>query len=78
MLVGGCLFKVRKKLESEHVEICTANHRIYRRISKEIIDKVVEQGIAQDFVQYSVDEFFGTLPLDDPDEHLMSVAYSKH
>lgn len=65
---GIPLFKVRTKLEAEHVEICTADHRKYRRISKEIMDGVVEQGIVQDFVQYSVDEFFGTLPLDDPDE----------
>ena len=64
---------MRKKLESEHVEICTADHRKYRRISKEFMDNVVGQGIVQD----SVDEFFGTLPLDDPDERLMSVAYSK-
>ena len=65
---GIPLFKVRQKLESEHVEICTADHKKYRRISHAIMDEVIQQGIVQDFIQYSVDEFFGTMPLDDPDE----------
>lgn len=61
---GIPLFKVRPKLEAEHVEICTVDHRKYRRISRAIMEEVLRQGIVQDFVQYSVDEFFGTLPLD--------------
>lgn len=71
---GIPLFKVRHKLMAEHVEICTADHKKYRRISHAIMDEVVKQGIVQDFVQYSVDEFFGTLPLDDPDELRYYVA----
>lgn len=71
---GIPLFKVRQKLQAEQVVICTADHRKYRRISQAIMDEVIKQGIVQDFVQYSVDEFFGTLPLDDPNELRLYVA----
>ncbi len=65
---GIPLFKVRQLLQQHEVIICPADHKKYRRISRAIMADVVEQGIVLDFVQYSVDEFFGTLPLDDPDE----------
>ena len=63
---GIPLFKVRQLLQQHKVIICPADHKKYRRISRAIMADVVEQGIVLDFVQYSVDEFFGTLPLDDP------------
>lgn len=65
---GVPLFKVKRQLQEGGVVICAADHRKYKRISNAIMQSVVEQGIVQDFVQYSVDEFFGTLPLDDPAE----------
>ena len=65
---GIPLFKVRDKLKADGVVVCKADHYKYRSISENIMQCVLEQGIVQDFVQYSVDEFFGTLPLDDPDE----------
>ena len=65
---GTPLFKVRRVLEEGKVQICSADHEKYGRISRSIMDAVVQQGIVLNFVQYSVDEFFGTLPVDDPDE----------
>ena len=64
---GMPLFKVRDLLQENDVAICPADHKKYRRISRQIMQEVVNQGVVQDFVQYSIDEFFGTLPLDDPD-----------
>ncbi|MCR4658827.1 MAG: Y-family DNA polymerase [Bacteroidales bacterium] len=71
---GIPLFKVRDLLRRENVIICPADHKKYRRISHKIMSEVVAQGIVQDFVQYSVDEFFGTLPLDDPAELRRYIA----
>lgn len=65
---GVPLFKVMPLLKEKGVMICGADHHKYKLISQAIMRSVVEQGIVQDFVQYSVDEFFGTLPLDDPAE----------
>ena len=65
---GTPLFKVRSLLKLNSVVICPADHKKYRRISHQIMDAVKQQAIVLDFVQYSVDEFFGTLPLEDPDE----------
>lgn len=65
---GIPLFKVRQKLADDNVVICTVDHHKYRRISREIMDNVLRQGIILDFVQYSIDEFFGTLPVEEPDE----------
>lgn len=65
---GIPLFKVRDKLKADGVVICKADHHKYRSISDSIMQNVLEQGIVQDFIQYSVDEFFGTLPVDEPSE----------
>ncbi len=62
------LFQVRHLLKEKGVHICPADHKKYRRISRNIMTAVQEQGIVTDFVQYSVDEFFGQMPLDDPAE----------
>ncbi|MCR5822164.1 MAG: Y-family DNA polymerase [Bacteroidales bacterium] len=64
---GIPLFKVRDTLKTNDVAICKVDHKKYRRISNKIMDEVVAQGIVLDFVQYSIDEFFGTLPVDNPD-----------
>lgn len=65
---GVPLFKVRKQLERDGVVVCQADHKKYHRISQQVMRAVQEQEIVLDFVQYSVDEFFGVLPLDDPQE----------
>lgn len=65
---GVPLFKVRETLKAQGVEVCSADHKKYRRISASIMQGVLEQGIVQNFVQYSVDEFFGTLPVEEPAE----------
>lgn len=65
---GTPLFKVRDILSRQGVIICPVDHKKYRRISHTIMQAVQEQGIVLNFVQYSVDEFFGTLPLTDPGE----------
>lgn len=74
---GIPLFQVRSLLKLNHVEVCQVDHKKYRRISKQIMDAVKEQDIVQDFVQYSVDEFFGFLPVDDPEEMRMYVQRVK-
>lgn len=65
---GIPLFQVRSLIRLNHVVICQVNHKKYHQISRTIMDAVQKQDIVQDFVQYSVDEFFGTLPLSDPTE----------
>ena len=65
---GTPLFKVRSLIRLNDVVVCPADHKKYRRISHHIMEIVQQQQIVLDFVQYSVDEFFGMLPLDDPDE----------
>lgn len=71
---GIPLFKVRSLLRLNDVVVCPADHKKYHRISRQIMDTVQRQGIVLDFVQYSVDEFFGRLPVEDPDE----VAHYVH
>lgn len=65
---GNPVFQVKRLLELNHVEVCRADHKKYHAISKQIMDAVRRQEVVLDFVQYSIDEFFGTLPIDDPDE----------
>lgn len=65
---GNPLFQVRNLIRLNGVTVCPADHKKYHRISQQIMEAVKRQEIVLDFVQYSVDEFFGTLPLDDPDE----------
>jgi len=65
---GTPLFQVRSLLRLNDVVICPSDHKKYRRISRQIMDTVQRQEIILDFVQYSVDEFFGQLPIEEPDE----------
>ncbi|MBQ9474198.1 MAG: Y-family DNA polymerase [Bacteroidales bacterium] len=65
---GQPLFQVRRIIENNGVTLCKCDHNKYRRISAQIMNLVKEQEVVLDFVQYSVDEFFGQLPLSDPDE----------
>ena len=65
---GIPLFKVRNLIRLNNVVVCPVDHNKYRRISRQIMEAVQQQAIVMDFVQYSVDEFFGTLPTEDPEE----------
>lgn len=61
---GNPIFQVKKIIEQQMVTIMPVNHKRYREISKYIMQLVVEQDIVQNFRQYSIDEFFGEIPLD--------------
>lgn len=65
---GHPVFKVKHLLEQHQVAVCKADHKKYRRISHQLMEAVRQQDIVVNFVQYSVDEFFGELPLDNADE----------
>lgn len=65
---GMPMFKVRNMIRLNGVVVCQADHKKYHRISNLIMQEVQQQEIVQDFVQYSVDEFFGWLPVEEPNE----------
>lgn len=65
---GHPMFQVRNLIRLNNVVVCQVDHKKYRRISQQIMDAVKRQEIVQNFVQYSVDEFFGTLPVEDANE----------
>ncbi len=74
---GIPLFQVRNLLKVNHVNVCPADHRKYHSVSAQIMQAVKQQGLVLNFVQYSVDEFFGDMPLDDVQELLQSVGKVK-
>lgn len=61
---GNPVFQVKKLIADNNVTMFRVNHNKYRDTSRQIMRLVVEQDIVQDFVQYSIDEFFGYLPVD--------------
>ena len=63
---GDPIFKVKKVLRDNGVKLFAADLHKYRSVSRLIMKAVVEQEIVLDFLQYSVDEFFGCIPVDDP------------
>lgn len=65
---GNPVFRVKELLAKNNVAVFPANIPKYVDISKKIMQVVIASGIVQDFIQYSVDEFFGTIPVDDADE----------
>lgn len=65
---GDPVFKVNDVLNKNNVAVFPANLPKYVDISRRLMQVVREQNIILDFKQYSVDEFFGELPLDDPEE----------
>ena len=65
---GNPLFKIKRLIETSNVAVCTADHHKYHSISAKIMTAVRQQGVVLDFVQYSIDEFFGSLPVNSPDE----------
>lgn len=65
---GDPLFQVRNIIESRHVNVIDVHHRLYHEVSHRIMEEVRSTEMVLGFVQYSVDEFFGQMPEDDPAE----------
>lgn len=63
---GNPLFQVTQLIEQQHVTVIDVHHQLYHDISHQIMDHVRQTEMVLDFVQYSVDEFFGMMPDDDP------------
>ncbi len=63
---GDPIFKVKKVLAANDVIMFAADLYKYRAMSKRIMQSVIEQELVLDFLQYSVDEFFGCIPEEDP------------
>lgn len=73
---GIPVFQAKKIIEENGVIMLPTNHDTYRKTSNKIMQIVVEQDIIQNFVQYSIDEFFGEIPVDDENEvrHYVSLV----
>lgn len=65
---GLPVFQAKKLIEDNGVIMFPVDHIKYRNTSKHIMQLVIKQDIIQNFIQYSVDEFFGELPIDDETE----------
>ena len=63
---GNPLFQVTQIIEQQHVTVIDVHHQHYHDISHQIMEHVRQTEMVLDFVQYSVDEFFGMMPDDDP------------
>ena len=63
---GNPLFQVTQIIERHHVTTIDVHHHLYHEVSRRIMDEVRQTEMVLDFVQYSVDEFFGQMPDDDP------------
>ena len=63
---GNPLFQVNQLIAQQHVTVIDVHHQLYHDISHRIMEEVKQTEMVLDFVQYSVDEFFGTMPDDDP------------
>lgn len=74
---GNPVFQVKDVLERDNVAIFPANLPKYVDISRRLMQVVRDQQIVLNFTQYSVDEFFGELPIDDPDELRQCAASVK-
>lgn len=65
---GNPIFQVKDILNKNNVAVFPANLPKYVDISRRLMQVVKDQDIVLDFEQYSVDEFFGELPLTDAAE----------
>ncbi len=65
---GNPLFQVREVIERYHVTVIDVHHKLYHAISEQIMQAVKQSELVLDFVQYSVDEFFGFIPEEEPKE----------
>ena len=63
---GNPIFQVTSIIERHRVTVIDVHHELYHQTSHHIMDEVRKTEMVQGFVQYSVDEFFGEMPDDDP------------
>ena len=63
---GNPLFQVAQLIEQQHVTVIDVHHHLYHEVSAHIMEEVRKTEMVLDFIQYSVDEFFGIMPDDDP------------
>ena len=56
---GNPIFQVTKIIELNHVTVIDVHHQLYHDISHHIMDEVRKTEMVLNFIQYSVDEFFG-------------------
>ena len=63
---GNPLFQVNKLIEQKGVTVIDVHHQLYHDVSHHIMQEVQKTEMVLEFVQYSVDEFFGQMPDDDP------------
>ena len=73
---GIPVFQAKKLIQERGVVLLPTNHDKYRKTSNKIMQLVVDQDIIQNFVQYSIDEFFGEIPIDNEAEvrHYVSLV----
>ena len=70
---GNPVFQVQEILNRNNVAVFPANLPKYVDISRRLMQVVKDMDLVLHFTQYSVDEFFGELPTEDPEE-LREVA----
>ena len=74
---GDPVFKVKEILNRHNVAVFPANLPKYVDTSRRLMQIVKDQDIVLNFTQYSVDEFFGNLPLEDKEELRETAAKVK-
>lgn len=65
---GNPLFQVSEVIAEHQVTVIDVHHRLYHEVSHRIMESVRRSEMVLGFVQYSVDEFFGEMPEDDPEQ----------
>lgn len=76
---GDPVFKVNDILNKHNVAVFPANLPKYVDMSRRLMQVVKDHGAVLNFKQYSVDEFFGELPLEDPEElHSAALTIKQH
>lgn len=65
---GNPLFQATQIISQNHVTVIDVHHHLYHEVSHHIMDEVRKTEMVLDFVQYSVDEFFGFMPEDEPSQ----------
>ena len=75
---GDPVFKVTKLLNDNNVAVFPANLPKYVDISRRLMQVVRDMELVLNFQQYSVDEFFGELPIEDPKQLHDTALQIKH
>ena len=65
---GDPIFKIKNILEKNNVHVFPADLKKYRKISHQLMQTVQKQDILQNFTPYSIDEFFGKMPVENTEE----------